>query len=491
MTSPATLNSTTIQRKLQARHLSMIAIGGCIGTGLFMASGTAIHNAGPGGALVAYAAIGMMVYFFMTSLGEMSTYMPVSGSFSTYAARFVHPSLGFALGWNYWFNWVITVAVDVAIAATVLYYWEPMQFMPQWAWSSLLLAVIFLLNTASVKVYGETEYWMALIKVVTVIVFLIVGVLTIFGILGGAAVGMSNFFIEDAPFLGNGLVGGFLTTLGVFLVAGFSFQGTELIGITAGESRNPEEAIPRAVRQVFWRILIFYVAAIAIIGLLIPYTSPQLLGGDEIAQSPFTLVFERAGLAFAAAVMNAVVLTSIISAGNSGMYASTRMLFAMGRSGMAWSVFGKVNTWGVPFNALLLTTVVASLVFLMQVGTPGAYEWVLAASGLTGFIAWVGISISHYRFRRAYVAQGKDVNALRYRAKWFPMGPLLALALCLLVIIGQDSELILKGNFDWQRIAMTYMGLPVFIFFFVYHKLRYKTRLISLKEVDLTPTQND
>ena len=197
----------------------MIAIGGCIGTGLFMASGTAIHDAGPGGALVAYAAIGLMVYFFMTSLGEMATYMPVSGSFSTYAARFVHPSLGFALGWNYWFNWVITVAADISVAAIVLNYWEPLHFIPQWGWSAILLGIIFLLNTASVKVYGETEYWMALIKVVTVIVFLGVGVLTIFGILGGQAIGFSNFTLGDAPFLGDGWVGKFLTTLGVFLVA--------------------------------------------------------------------------------------------------------------------------------------------------------------------------------------------------------------------------------------------------------------------------------
>ena len=148
-----------VQRQLKARHLSMIAIGGCIGTGLFMASGAAIHNAGPGGALLAYAAVGLMVYFFMTSLGEMATHMPVSGSFSTYAARFIDPSLGFALGWNYWFNWVITVAADVAIAAVVVSYWQPLrELMPTWAWSLLFLAIIFALNTASVRVYGETEY---------------------------------------------------------------------------------------------------------------------------------------------------------------------------------------------------------------------------------------------------------------------------------------------------------------------------------------------
>lgn len=169
-----TQHNTQVKRRLKTRHLSMIAIGGCIGTGLFMASGTAISSAGPGGALLAYAAIGLMVYFLMTSLGEMATYLPTSGSFSTYATRFVDPSLGFALGWNYWFNWVITVAADVVIAAVVITYWEPMRFMEPWAWSLLFFAAIFLLNTLSVRAYGESEYWFALIKVVTVIVFLAV-----------------------------------------------------------------------------------------------------------------------------------------------------------------------------------------------------------------------------------------------------------------------------------------------------------------------------
>ncbi|MDO5289603.1 MAG: amino acid permease [Pseudomonadota bacterium] len=472
----------------------MIAIGGCIGTGLFMASGSAIHQAGPGGALLAYAVIGLMVYFFMTSLGEMATHMPVSGSFSTYAARYIDPSLGFALGWNYWFNWVITVAADVAMAAVVVSYWAPLrELMPTWGWSLLFLAIILALNTASVRVYGETEYWMSLIKVVTVVVFLGIGVLTIFGIMGGAYLGLANFTVGDAPFLGGTLGGQFLTTLGVFLVAGFSFQGTELIGITAGESEDPQKNIPRAIRQVFWRILIFYILAIAVIGLIIPYTSPELLGADvdEVAKSPFTLVFERAGLAFGAAVMNAVILTSVLSAGNSGMYASTRMLYAMGRNRLAWPVFGKVNTRGVPMPALLATAGVALLVFLLQLGNDAAYQYVLAASGLTGFIAWVGIAASHYRFRRAWLAQGKPLSELKYRAKWFPAGPLLALLLCLLVIVGQDTQLVLHGDLDWERLAITYMGLPVFLGFFIYHKLRHRTRLIPLREVDLRGHEKD
>ncbi|MBB1149711.1 amino acid permease [Myroides sp. NP-2] len=478
---------TGVQRKLKARHLTMIAIGGCIGTGLFMASGEAIQQAGPGGAVLAYGAIGVMVYFLMTSLGEMATYLPVSGSFSTYASRFVDPSLGYALGWNYWFNWVITVAVDVSIAALVISYWEPMNILPPWAWSLCFFFVILGLNTLSVKAYGESEYWFAFIKVVTVIVFLAVGLLTIFGILGGEYIGFTNFTLGDAPFLGDGFSGKFLTVLGVFLIAGFSFQGTELIGITAGESEHPEKNIPKAIKQVFWRILIFYILSIFVIGLIIPYTSPQLLGADitEIAKSPFTLVFEKAHWAFAAALMNAVILTSILSAGNSGMYASTRMLYAMGKDGMAHRSFGRTNKQGVPILALLATALIVLLIFIIQSVTPQAVDFILAASGLTGFIAWLGIAISHYRFRRAYVAQGYDTQKLVYRAKLFPFGPIFAFVLCLFVIIGQDSQMIFEGIVDWKGILITYMGIPFFLFFYFFHKFKYKTKVIPLKEVDL------
>ena len=223
-------NATEVKRNLRSRHISMIAIGGCIGSGLFMTSGQAIQSAGPGGAIVAYLCIGLMVYFLMTSLGEMATYLPTSGSFSTYATRYVDPSLGFALGWNYWFNWVITVAADVELSALAISYWEPMRVLPHWAWSLLFLVIIIALNSLSVKVYGESEYWFALIKVVVVIIFLVVGCLTIFGILGGEYIGFKNLTIGDAPFVGedSSLSGQILATLGVFLIAGYSFQSNEL-----------------------------------------------------------------------------------------------------------------------------------------------------------------------------------------------------------------------------------------------------------------------
>ncbi|EHL2525772.1 amino acid permease [Listeria monocytogenes] len=461
----------------------MIAIGGSIGTGLFLASGNAIHTAGPGGALVAYIAIGIMVYFLMTSLGEMATYMPVSGSFSTYASRFVDPAFGFALGWNYWFNWAITLAVDISTAAIIVQFWLPNT--PAWLWSAIFLILIFGLNALSVKAYGESEYWFSIIKVATVIIFLIVGVLTIVGILGGEVIGFSNFTAGDAPFKG-----GFFAILGTFLIAGFSFQGTEMVGIAAGESATPETSVPKAIKQVFWRILLFYIFAIFIIGMIIPYTNPNLLSAEatDVAISPFTLVFEKAGLAFAASVMNAVILTSVLSAGNSGLYASTRMLWAMARDKKAPKFLGKVNRRGIPMAALIVTTIVGAMTFITTLTENGTviYTWLLSASGLTGFIAWVGIAISHYRFRKAFIKQGHDLSELKYKAKFFPFGPILALVLCILVIVGQDYAAFLKPEFTnpawWQKIGISYIGLPIFLVFWLSFKFTNKTKVIPLED---------
>ncbi|HHL0374795.1 TPA: amino acid permease [Listeria monocytogenes] len=472
-----------IRRDLKTRHLSMIAIGGSIGTGLFLASGNAIHTAGPGGALVAYIAIGIMVYFLMTSLGEMATYMLVSGSFSTYASRFVDPAFGFALGWNYWFNWAITLAVDISTAAIIVQFWLPNT--PAWLWSAIFLILIFGLNALSVKAYGESEYWFSIIKVATVIIFLIVGVLTIVGILGGEVIGFSNFTAGDAPFKG-----GFFAILGTFLIAGFSFQGTEMVGIAAGESATPETSVPKAIKQVFWRILLFYIFAIFIIGMIIPYTNPNLLSAEatDVAISPFTLVFEKAGLAFAASVMNAVILTSVLSAGNSGLYASTRMLWAMARDKKAPKFLGKVNRRGIPMAALIVTTIVGAMTFITTLTENGTviYTWLLSASGLTGFIAWVGIAISHYRFRKAFIKQGHDLSELKYKAKFFPFGPILALVLCILVIVGQDYAAFLKPEFTnpawWQKIGISYIGLPIFLVFWLSFKFTNKTKVIPLED---------
>ena len=365
-----------LKRGLSSRHLQMIAIGGAIGTGLFVASGGTISQAGPGGALVAYALVGLMVFLLMQSLGEMSAKIPVAGSFQTYATRFVSPSFGFAIGWNYWFNWAITVAAELVAAGIIMDFWFP--GVPGWIWAGSFLVLLTGVNALSAKAFGESEFWLSLIKVVAVILFLVAGVLMIVGILGDSSPGLSNWQNREDVFHG-----GWVSIISVFMIAGFSFQGTELVGVAAGEAKNPRKEVPKAIRSVFWRIMIFYIGAIFVIGCLIPFTDPSLLASGEadIAASPFTLVFERAGIAFAAALMNAVILTAILSAGNSGLYASTRMLYAMAHDGKAPKAFGRTNSRGVPINALLATAAVGLFGFLSAIVGQGA-AYCLAAERL-------------------------------------------------------------------------------------------------------------
>lgn len=468
-----------VQRNLKNRHVSMIALGGCIGTGLFMTSGSTISKAGPGGGLVAYLAMGIMVYFLMTSLGELATHLPVSGSFATYNAKYVDPALGFAMGWNYWFNWAITVAIDISTAALLIQYWLP--HTPGWIWSLLILVVIFLINALTVSTFGETEYWLSLIKVVTVIVFLIIGFAMILGIMYHPAAGLKNFTYKKAPF-----VGGFPAILNVFLIAGFSFQGTELVGVTAGESEDPEHAVPKAIKEVFWRILLFYILSIFVIAALIPYTSKNLLSAanGNIAVSPFTLVFKRAGLAFAASLMNAIVLTAVLSSANSGAYASTRMLYALAHENYAPKAFGKTTKHGIPLLALSATMLISLLTFATSIFGQKIYMWLVAASGLTGFIAWVGIALSHYRFRRAFVLQGHDLSELKYHAKLFPLGPIIALILCILVIGGQNIDAFV--HWDWQQIGITYIGIPLVLILYFGYKWKHHTKIIPLEDIDVS-----
>ena len=257
------------------------------------------------------------------------------------------------------------------------------------------------------------------------------------------------------------------------------------MGITAGESATPAKSIPKAIHSTFWRILLFYILAIFVIACILPYTSKNLLGSSvkDITISPFTLVFRRAGLAFAASAMNAVILTAVISAANSGMYASTRMIYSMAHEGQAWKIFGVTDRRGIPIYGLLASTLVACLTFLTGIFGPSIYEFLIDSSGLAGFLTWMGMAVAHLRFRRAYRAQDYDVRDLRYRADFFPFGPILAVVLCAVVIIGQNPTALLHGQ--WQQIVLTYLSVPLLLVLWLYYRLRYHTHLIPLEKVNL------
>ena len=482
-----TTQPAQLKRKLGARHLNMIAIGGSIGTGLFLASGATIANAGPGGALLAYCLIGVMIYFLMTSLGELATHNPTSGAFFTYGTKYVEGGFGFALGWNYWYNWAITVAFELVAVQFIMKFWFP--DLPGFYWSALFLAVVFGINALTVKGFGESEFFFSLVKVLAIIVFIIFGIFMIAKIMMTPGVAtFANWTKGEAPF-----VGGLSALIGVAMIAGFSFQGTEMVGVAAGESKDPQKTIPIAIKQIFWRILLFYVVCIFIIGTLISYDDPLLLqaaSSENIALSPFTLLYEKAGFAFAASVMNAVILTAILSAGNSGMYSSTRMLFNMAQNGSAPKAFAKLDPRGVPMNALYATTAIAALCFLTTfIGEEQVFNWLLNMSGMCGFIVWLGIAVSHYRFRKGYVAQGHKVEDLAYRAKFFPFAPWFAFILCAIVVLGQNYQAVLDG--EWLSVLSTYIGIFLFLAIWLGYKWKYKTKLVSYPEMDVSPMNPD
>ncbi len=464
-------SSDKLQKGLRAKEISMIALGGAMGTGIFLAMGNTIKDGGVGYAALGYALMGIIVYFVCTSLGEMATLSPDSGSVGSYGARFIDPALGFALSWDYWFNKTVAIATEMVAGTMIMKFWFPHI-------SSILASAIFLIlivafNLLSSKLYGITEYWFTAIKLVTVIVFIIIGILMIVGILGKEKIGISNYFLDGGPF-----IGGFKSLFNIFLIAGLSFVGTELVGVAAGESENPKKEIPKAINMTFRRIYILYLGTILIVGAVIP---PSQAG---VNTSIFTLVFENLGIPGAASIINIIILSSVLSAANSDMYASSRLLYSMAENKHAPKIFAKLNKKGIPIYGILLAIVISALCFLTGIyAEDTVYMWLIVLSSISGFIGWFGISLSHYRFRKAYVVQGNKIKDLPYRAKLFPFGVVLSIISLIIVIIGQGYIYIQQDNISGFIAA--YSGIVIFILLWLGYKVKYKTKVIKLKDIKL------
>ncbi|KAI8374182.1 amino acid permease/ SLC12A domain-containing protein [Radiomyces spectabilis] len=465
------------KRGLNARHIQMISLGGAIGTGLFLNSGGNIAEAGPAGALIAYCIVGFMVYCMMTCLGEMATFLPVSGSFSHYATRFIEPAWGFALGWNYWFSWAVTIATELSAAATIINWWRPV--MPDAAWSAIFLVLIIAINLFGVRIYGELEYWFALIKILIVIVFVIIAICVTTGGLGGHVIGFEYW--KDPGAFANGVLG----TISVLLAAGFSFQGTEIVGITAGEAKNPTKTVPRAIRNTFWRIIFFYLVTIFLLGLCIPNTDPDLASSaDNAAVASFTLVFKLAGIEAGAHVINAIILTSVLSAANSSLYTCSRMVMALARDGNAPRILSRVNKHGSPHWAVLFSSVIGfACVFVSIYSASEGFVWFLSITAVTGFISWWGVAVVHLRFRRAYVRQGRDLKDLTYKSMAHPFSALFAAILSTLIILGQ-GYIAFYPKWNTLDFFKSYIGLVPVVLCYVGFKIFGKSKVVPLDEVD-------
>ncbi|KAL2815216.1 amino acid permease/ SLC12A domain-containing protein [Aspergillus cavernicola] len=476
---PSRVQQDNLSRSLSARQVQMIAIGGTIGTGLFLGTGNALATGGPASMLIAYAISGGIVFVTMLSLGEMAAFIPVAGSFCTFAGRFVDDAFGFALTWNYWFNDAVSTAADLVALQLVLQYWS--ENFPGWAFSLIFWAVLIGLNLFSVKVYGEVEYWMSLLKVITIViyVFIILGiVVNCGGNESGHYIGGENWHILDAPFVGG--IGGFAS---VFVTAAFAYGGTESIAITAGETKDPARTIPKVVLNVFWRILIFYILSSLIIGLNVPYNYADLANKD-VKTSPFTIVFEMTGTKAAGSVMNAVIMTSVLSAGNHALFAGVRLLYTLAVSGHAPKVFAKLNRQQVPWVAVLATGFVSGLCFgSSKIGAGQLWTWLQNIVGVSNQLSWISIGITSIRFRSALKAQNKT-HLLPFQNFTYPYGPWISVILNCVIVLVQGWSCF-SPRFDGVSFVSFYVELPIMLVMFLGWKLFKRTRVVRLHEVDL------
>ena len=396
-----------LSRNLRDRHIQLIALGGTIGVGLFLGSAKAIHKGGPG-LILAYVIGGIAVFLIMRALGELLTYRPVAGSFAVYADEFCGPFAGFVTGWSYWFMWVTTVMVEITAIGIYLRYW--FADIPQWLPALVALVTLYGVNQLAVRVFGELEFWFALIKVTTIVALIVGGLFVIVFHAGelGATASFSNLW-SHGGFLPFGIAGVLLT----LQMVTFAYQGVELIGVTAGEAQNPDVVLPKATNGITYRILIFYIGALLIIMSLVPWTD---LSPDT---SPFVLVFEKMRIPAAASIITVVVITAAASSCNSGIFSTGRMLYSLAQRGQAPAVLARLSAQRIPSAGINVSAAVMLIGVVLNYEVPEkAFAWITSISTIGTLWTWGIIVISHRNYRKA-VAAGR-VRASKFRMPGAP-----------------------------------------------------------------------
>ncbi|SEB24810.1 amino acid permease [Variovorax sp. YR216] len=418
-----------LQRGLKDRHIQMIALGGAIGVGLFLGAGRAISLAGPS-LILSYAIGGIAVFFIMRALGELLTYRPVAGSFASYAEEFVGPFAGFVTGWSYWFMWVTIGMAEITAVSIYVHYWLP--DLPRWLPALVTLTVLYLSNRIAVSVFGELEFWFALVKVVMILAMIGIGIAVLaFGITPlGATASLTNLWSGQGfmPF-------GFLGVAMTLQIVMFAFQGVELIGVTAGEAENPERVLPHATNSVVWRILLFYIGALVVMMALVPWS--ELKPGV----SPFVFLFERIGIPGAASLVNFVVITAAASSCNSGIFSTGRMLYTLAQYRQAPRAFGRVNKGHVPSTAITFSAALMGIGVVLNYFVPEhAFVWVTSISLVSALWTWSIIMVAHLGYRKA-VAAGR-ARAVAFRMPCAPVANWLVVAFMLVVsgLLAFDPE---------------------------------------------------
>ncbi|RSH92088.1 hypothetical protein EHS25_008500 [Saitozyma podzolica] len=476
-------------RRLTARHVTFIGFGGGIGTGLFIGTGSALAKAGPAGLLLAYIIVGAILWCVMESLGELATLIPQAGTFPHYATRLVDPALGFTLAISYGYCYTIAIASEVSAAAIVVSYWTDIT--PAVV-ITVGLALIFLINILNVRFFGEAEVITASIKVLCFVGLIIVSlVITLGGAPDHDRIGFRYWTNPGAFTDFNGITGAtghFLGFFSAFINASFSFIGVETVVIAAAETANPLRSIPKATKRVTYRICFFYVIGALLIGMIVPYNDPNLASDSGNANSsPFVIAIKNAGIPVLGSVVNACILVSAWSAGNSYCYIGARIIVAMAVDRQLPQCFSRVNKRGVPYYAVIASFLFGPLAYL-SLGSGGAsqaFTWILNLSTVAGLLAWMTLCICFIRFYAGCKAQGLDRNTLPYKGRFQPYAAWVGAIGSLIITVFSGFSVFLKGNWSPANFVASYIGIPIFVVPFVLWKLFKRTRFVRASEMDL------
>ncbi|CAD1809990.1 unnamed protein product [Candida parapsilosis] len=487
-----------LRQALDSRHVSMIALGGALGTGLLIGTGSALKTAGPGAILVAYGAIGLVVYIVMTALGEIACWVPMNG-FANYGKRYCDEALGFACGYTYLIKYLILPANQLTAGALTMQYWIDRDRVNPGVWITVFLVVIMVINFLGVRFFGEIEFWLSSLKVVTCLGLIIL--LWVIALGGGPThdrIGF-RFWNDPGAFLHytdsskdlyiGGSTGRFVSFVAVLVTAVFAYLGTELVAITFGETRNPRRAIPKAVKLTLYRILVFYVLSILFVGMCVSAKDPLLLGasGTNAGASPFVIAIKNAKIDGLDHVINACILLFVMSAANSDVYVCSRALYSLAADGYAPKFFTKTNKLGVPYYGLVVSFLFCLLAYMnVSSGSAQVFEYFVNVVSLTGLIAWACILLFHIGFMRALKAQGFDRNKdTVYRSPLQPYASYACFVICSIVILIKNFTVFLGDSFTYKNFITGYIILPVFFICYFGYKFFYKTKWLSPTEVDL------
>ncbi|ORY78626.1 AAT family amino acid transporter [Protomyces lactucae-debilis] len=497
--SPIAKPGYQVRRDLKGRHVQMLALGGTIGTGLFIGSGTALQNGGPLGCLLGYFIVALVVYCVIISLCEMTTLFPVSGAFTHYAARFVDPALGFSQGFNYWWCWAVAQGLEVVAAGIIVSYWDTKT--PIVVYITVFYILMLSVNLLGTRWFGESEFILSGIKVIALLGLITLGIVLILG--GGPTKDRIGFrYWEQGLFAQYnnipGSLGRFLAFWSTFINGAFSFSGSELVSVTAGEAQNPRKNIPKALKRVLFRLVFLYIGSIFVISMLVPYKSPQLAAASHeaatAAASPFVIFINNAKIPVLPHIINAVILVAVLSAANSDLYAASRTLYALALQSPAMTprFLTKVTKRGLPINCVLVTASVGLLAYLnLSASATVVFNWLVSLSTVAVLLTWCFICVSYLRFFYACKAQGLDRNTLPYKAPFQPYAAWIGMIVTSVITLFNGFWVFLSGNWSATNFITSYIGIVIFAALYLGYKLWRKTSIIPLNKVDLVTGRMD